>query len=673
MALQQALASIMKLKEQQPKLSGYKPRLSPVESEPQGNSLNTLGAILDMIARNATPAPTADGGMNAPMVPTGAYTPPQAPRLNTSGSDSMFASGNAALGNAMNAPQISAPTNPNTESILLALAPALFGAGTSYLPGLAGGYLQGQERGQAQKEAQRQEQIKRDVMLAQGTLDNAERERTKEIGIFNQENQTFRNDQDNLRMEQNAERTNQRMLAIQNQKNVLDQEKELRDEMQFGIKWLYDSKAKYESTYGGMDEDAKKQFEEAVGQVVAEANRKAAAKGLEVTFTPDFVLSGVKSLMPKEGAKTLPQQKMDNDMTKFLQTQEFKALESDKKVDMFNKRLEQDWKKFEQVMGFKGTQEQFKQWYQKQVLDLRQQGVDVSWFNATKPTTGKGKATDNSVALNKLRTDLVGAEAKLKTAIEFNDLQAKADHTSTVNSLKAQIKRLEDLDAGDPEKKNEVTFDRTKINNAVKAGADMVRSCKDVASCANFVSGAIKSMGFDVGREPGAKKLVDKVKARNGNREVPANEAKPGMLVYVMGTGYGSEAAGDFDPKTPGRQGYHVGFYLGNGMMADSSNRSIRKAKPVPDGAKFVPVPYGMATPSDGKGYGSQNQGVKSTLPKNPPPGGTKPPATTATKPEAKKPAVKTSKQYNSSMSTAPPKPPVTSGKLPTGSKFKMK
>lgn len=668
-----ALQRIFQALEQQPKLSGYKPRLSPVESEPQGNSLNTLGAILDMIARNATPAPNADGGMNAPMVPTGAYTPPmaQAPRLNTSGSDSMFASGNAALGNAMNAPQISAPTNPNTESILLALAPALFGAGTSYLPGLAGGYLQGQQQGQAQKEAQRQEQIKRDVMLAQGTLDNAERERTKEIGIFNQENQTFRNDQDNLRMEQNAERTNQRMLAIQNQKNVLDQEKELRDEMQFGIKWLYDSKAKYESTYGGMDEDAKKQFEEAVGQVVAEANRKAAAKGLEVTFTPDFVLSGVKSLMPKEGAKTLPQQKMDNDMTKFLQTQEFKALESDKKVDMFNKRLEQDWKKFEQAMGFKGTQEQFKQWYQKQVLDLRQQGVDVSWFKAQNPASASKVTKGNSGKIQELESKLTGAKASLAEAERFNDLEAKAKFSTTVKDLEAQVKYWKDIEAG--EKKNEVTFDRTNINNAVKAGADMVRSCKDVASCANFVSGAIKSMGFDVGREPGAKKLVDKVKARNGNREVPANEAKPGMLVYVMGTGYGSEAAGDFDTKTPGRQGYHVGFYLGNGMMADSSNRSIRKAKPVPDGAKFVPVPYGMAEPSDGKGYGSQNQGVKSTLPKTPPPGGTKPTATTATKPEAKKPAVKTSKQYNSSMSTAPPKPPVTSGKLPTGSKFKMK
>jgi len=166
-------------------------------------------------------------------------------------------------------------------------------------------------------------------------------------------------------------------------------------------------------------------------------------------------------------------------------------------------------------------------------------------------------------------------------------------------------------------------------------------------------------MGLGIPVIAGAKALIDKVKSLNGKREVPANEAKAGDLVYLYGPSYGAM-------KDSKGNGWHVGFYLGNGRMADSSNRSIRKSKPVPDGAKFVPVPYGMAPPSDGKGYGVQNQGVKSTLPKNPPPGGAKPTATPATKPEAKKPAVKTSKQYNSNTATAPSS---TGSATPSGSR----
>lgn len=479
-----ALQRIFQALEQQPKLSQYKPRLSPVESEPQGNSLNTLGAILDMIARNATPAPTADGGMNAPMVPTGAYTPPQAPRLNTSGSDSMFASGNAALGNAMNAPQISAPTNPNTESILLALAPALFGAGTSYLPGLAGGYLQGQKEGQAQKEAQRQEQIKRDVMLAQGTLDNAERERTKEIGIFNQENQTFRNDQDNLRMEENAIRADKRMRDLAEQKAALDGKADYRKFLEDRIDHLVKTRQSTEKEFGrALNEQERGLFEKAVMATVEDINRMAKNDGLDITFTPDFILAGAKARAGQLGELTLGGKKAadtnaNNDLKAYqksygdaIAAMQKKGTITDvdrKALSDFVKGLPEDVQDVfiiptagETVAMFTARSNAANQArrakeserHNKVTEGQGSERNDIGWFNATKPTTGKGKATDYSSQIEGLKTKLVDAEAKFLAAEKYNDLEAKSKYRGEIDGLNAQITRLEALAAG--EKKNE--------------------------------------------------------------------------------------------------------------------------------------------------------------------------------------------------------------------------
>lgn len=114
-----------------------------------------------------------------------------------------------------------------------------------------------------------------------------------------------------------------------------------------------------------------------------------------------------------------------------------------------------------------------------------------------------------------------------------------------------------------------------------------IKTPSGAASCAYFASELLKETGVGVQKMGGAKALIDAVIGKGGV-EVSRKDAKSGDLIYYYGTGYGSKEAGDFDPKTPGRQGYHVGVYAGDGYVIDSSGGKKRLDNTVHGGARFV-------------------------------------------------------------------------------------
>jgi hypothetical protein len=107
----------------------------------------------------------------------------------------------ASLGNDPR-PQIKAPNN---ESILLALLPALFGAGTNYIGQMGQGYMAGQNQELALIEQERRRREQNILRQAQAVQSQAQDLGNRENLMYTQASQNFRNEQDNTRALTNTE------------------------------------------------------------------------------------------------------------------------------------------------------------------------------------------------------------------------------------------------------------------------------------------------------------------------------------------------------------------------------------------------------------------------------------------------------------------------------------
>lgn len=169
-----------------------------------------LANALAMIAKAQEPKnKTAPGAAPAmapqPQEPVMQLPKPRvAPTLDNSGSNQAFADAVRLLNESQNIPLPQMKKGPNLESILLALVPAAFGAGTNYLGGLTGGYVQGQNQELRRQQALWEQQQNQARQQANAMMDQAGMLRSQEVAKFNQESQNFRNDADNEAMNTRA-------------------------------------------------------------------------------------------------------------------------------------------------------------------------------------------------------------------------------------------------------------------------------------------------------------------------------------------------------------------------------------------------------------------------------------------------------------------------------------
>ena len=114
-----------------------------------------------------------------------------------------------------------------------------------------------------------------------------------------------------------------------------------------------------------------------------------------------------------------------------------------------------------------------------------------------------------------------------------------------------------------------------------RAAADGINTPEGQASCAYFASQFLDKLGAHLPVIGGAQALRDKVVAQGGRARGSQAEAQAGDLVVWHGPGYGANGSG-----------YHVGVYLGNGMIEQSS-KGITKTMPMYDRAHatFYSVP----------------------------------------------------------------------------------
>jgi len=192
-------------------------------AELKGNTLSNLGGLLGgLVAGNEPMVPNATGDLLSPMMPGTPVRPkPMAPKLNNSGSQAKMQEAISLLAKANSEALPQAGKGPNIEAIAMALLPALFGAGNEYIGKLGHGYMAGQEQELARRNAEREQRIQQAKINATGLQTQAGSMQDAENATFNQESQTYRNEQDNERMREAQANMDARAAAsLNNQKNL---------------------------------------------------------------------------------------------------------------------------------------------------------------------------------------------------------------------------------------------------------------------------------------------------------------------------------------------------------------------------------------------------------------------------------------------------------------------